>query len=141
MQDGKILIAEDLTLSPQLTRTQFLASASGHTAQHVVNNSAYQAYSFTAQITDAVPCVFTLYFHEDTLRDAMVYPLWTAPAGEWLDSQFALEQENRFRNDALLVTLLGTPPYSYSWGEVLSIYDNRAGCSGILIRYAQSGRQ
>lgn len=136
MKNGKIAVAKNLTISPQLTRAQFLASKLGGSPRQVINNCPHTAFKFTAQMSVGVPCVFTLYFLDDSLREIMAYPLWTQPLSEWLDSQEALEQENKIKNDALLTELLGPPPYKYAWGEVLSVYDNKGGASCILVRFS-----
>lgn len=51
MKNGEIAVAKDLTISPQLTRAQFLASELGGSARQVINNYANTAFTFTAQIS------------------------------------------------------------------------------------------
>jgi hypothetical protein len=135
MKNGKLTVAENLLISSQLTKSEFLVSQVGHQAQLVVNNLPYTKYRFTAPTDLGLLSVLTLTFVGEILRDVNIYPLWTKESTQWTDSQQLIEQANKLYNDTLLEKLLGDPPYKYSWGEIMSIYDQKGGSSSIIIRY------
>lgn len=135
MKDGRLVVAYDLVLSSQLTKSQFLASSMSRNAQLLLINYPYTKYKFTSVLEVGLECILIVSFVGEALQEIYIYPLWTEQPTQWFDAQQSVEQANKKRNDRLLENLLGTPPYEYSWGEITSIYDQKGGSSGIVVRY------
>ena len=84
----------------------------------------------------------TLYFEGPRLDYVQLF-LWLSgeqEGGSWDDWTYEAEMERKRLQEAGLAAWLGgTAPYQFGWGEVRSIYDDRAACSLVLVRYRREG--
>ncbi len=128
-------------VSPALTRAAFLDSPLGAQARVWVRNEPHCSYRVEVQL-GAEPFVVVLQFLGQALRSvslAMLRGRWGSTS--WDDWSEAVERERQDAHDAWLREQLGSPPYTYAWGEIESSYDPRSGASAIVIRYAAPSRR
>jgi hypothetical protein len=126
---------------PALTRAAFLDSPLGAQARVWVRNEPHCSYRVEVQL-GAEPFVVVLQFLGQTLRSvslAMLRGRWGSSS--WDDWSEESEREKQRAHDAWLSAQLGSPPYTYGWGEVESTYDPRSGSSSIVIQYAAPPRR
>src|SRR5438045_4028437 len=116
-------------IGPWLTLPDFLESAAGRRARQIVDNAAWQSFRFTTESGINV----ILLFRGGTLAQVQ-FALESNPPGSWTQLDGS-EVQKKQHHDAMLLQELGAPPYSYSWGSVISILDEKTGGSLIIVRY------
>jgi hypothetical protein len=129
LEKGKLIIR------PDVNRDEFVASSLGESARPIVQNNQYATYSVTFNIGTSLFCA-SLVFESQKLHSVQVKKI--NPGTTWSNWSEAEELEHKSEHDRLLFSLLGTPPYKFVWGEIVSMYDPRSGSANINIQYRKS---
>jgi hypothetical protein len=133
---GEITIGEPpMIIGPRLTKTNFLCSPAGGSARLSVSNLSYSTYLFTL-VEGIDKFAIRLVFDGQCLSNANLVKADSTTA-KWNNWSEERELRRKQEHDHLLVASLGSSPYSFPWGEVVSDCDPRSGASNISIRYKQ----
>lgn len=112
-----------------LTRASFLSTALAKDAVVTVDNEPWITYDLRPENVVLASVVF----EHDRLREVRLMLVTPADlGGEWSEAD---ELARKSRHDTWLREQLGVGDYRFSWGSVESIYDQRAICSQIVVRY------
>jgi len=135
-QTGEIEVEEGgFVIHPDISLDEFLASPSGANARLVVKSHQYSTYSFTFKIGMSL-FGLSIVFASQKLDSLRIEKFNSGSTwGNWSEAH---ELERKNEHDHLLVSFLGTPPYKFLWGEIVSIYDPRSGSSNISIQYRKA---
>lgn len=105
------------------------------TSETVIENQEFeQIYIGLYELYPNYTFGLYLQFFKNTLFDITLsaYPKTYSSWEDWTEAQ--QERETK-ANDQFLLDTLGQPPYVYSWGRIVSCYDQRSGNSFIIISY------
>lgn len=122
LNDGKIV------LSPNLSKEQFKKS-------HLYSGGKIEP-SYSLKILQEInnkSFFVTLFFPNEFLEK--IYLTEATKSTGWGDWSEEKELEKKQRHDKWLNSILGEGPYSYSWGEIKSLYDRKGGVSLVIIIY------
>ncbi|MED4125627.1 hypothetical protein P4631_00415 [Halalkalibacterium halodurans] len=73
----------------------------------------------------------TVYFNNDKLKEVHLYEANEKNSwGEWSEES---ELKTKKNHDDWLMSILGSPPYEYPWGQVGSVFDRKALISSIMV--------
>lgn len=122
-------------IPPELTRSDFLSSALGASASVCVENEPWCSWNLSPAVTNGKKWYLQLCFHADRLTRVGVTVADPNERQSWADWSREKEQDRKVQHDVLLTNDLGTPPYNFSWGKVLSVFDERSGGSSIIVEY------
>jgi hypothetical protein len=123
---------ESVTLGPFTDRRSFLDTAPGIASRNSVNNRQWSTYTFSTNESEG-DFVINVVFCEDSLSEIRLSK--GDSTSSWSDWSQNRELNRKKIHDRLLMQVLGEGPYRYSWGEVMSIFDEKAGASEVIIRY------
>ncbi len=129
-EDGTIQFATG-TIDPGQQRDAFLATPLGRTATLSLQNGDWAHYKMRPE----AGIVTTLLF--DGTRLDRVFLLIETPADEsgvWTE---AMELQRKDVHDRWLHFELGVGPYNYSWGRIVSHFDERDCVSEIIVSYGR----
>lgn len=128
--NGSVTFASG-TIGPRMDRTAFLNSTVGAAAAKVIENADYIHLHFHPE-----PGVHaSALFKEDRLQRLFVLMIMpTDDASAWTEAH---ELERMVVHDDWLRRELGSPPYEYAWGSVVSEYDAKGCESEIILTYAK----
>ncbi len=80
--------------------------------------------------------IYASVFFKGEKLDMVTWTVDLPPFGTtWADWSLEKEMQIKAYNDVLLEQDLGSPPYEFSWGTVVSVYSERSDASLIVIRY------
>jgi len=123
----------DLLIKPNLNLQDFKNSELGKKAKKKTQFGDFESYliedytifnrTFSPVLMFAKSCISSIQFYSEDESKG-----W----GEYSSSD---EKNKKKRNDELLQKILGDPPYNFGWGNIESIYDQKAGYSYIIINY------
>ena len=127
--DGSISFAHG-TLASAQKRTGFLASELGRSASMKLVSEDWWHASFKPETDILARAVFK----GDHLHQVIILRSITSDDdGEWSVEN---ELKRKSIHDAWLHSEMGAPPYTYSWGDVVSEYDQKGCVSEIIVTYA-----
>jgi hypothetical protein len=127
--DGSITL-ERGAIQAGTNRSRFLDTPLGREAKNDFVNESWRHY----RIEPEPGIVGSIHFNGE--RMDRVFLLMTIPSddsNEWTEQH---EHERKARHDAWLHAELGEPPFEYTWGKVVSEFDDRACISEIIVTYA-----
>jgi hypothetical protein len=110
-------------------RARFLGSAIGKTAREQLVNEDWRHY----HIEPEVGIVGTVLFKGESID--RIFLTMRIPSDDSKERTLAHERDRKAMHDRWLQQELGRPPYSYSWGNVVSEYDARDCASEIIVVY------
>jgi hypothetical protein len=134
MVEGVLSLPDGFTISRGLTKSAFLAAKKGE-AIVIVENPPFSSYKLPAIPLYGVQIILTLYFVGEVVSEIHLYPLWGITSDGWGQQTLPEAEEAKRNNNRLLEQILGTPPYVYKWGEIMSILDQKSSFGQIIIRY------
>jgi hypothetical protein len=85
---------------------------------------------------DSLFAILRLLFEGSSLREIHIVLRERSETSSWSDWSIEAEVSRKVLHDAWLLDRLGPGPYSFGWGEVLSVHDERGGFSEVIIRFA-----
>ena len=130
---GQLVCGSSSVAQPLMAEDTFRQSKHGSEAEEYLMGENWKAYRFLVESEDGCFGVLLL-FHDGTLHECH---LGSATEGEsWGDFSVENERERKICHDRLLARWLGAPPFTYPWGEVVSILDPKDSTALIIIRYA-----
>jgi len=127
--DGSVAFAEG-TIGRRMDKQAFLRSRIGESAKEALVNGPWSTYKISPEPGVAGSVIF----EGNHLRQ--LFLLLRLPSDDTSGWSDEAEQERLALHDEWLKAELGKPPYRYVWGEVESSFDPRAGCSDIVLHYA-----
>jgi hypothetical protein len=116
-------------IRPEMDRALFLDSASGKSAKERLVNDEWRQY----QIEPEVGIVGGILFKDDKIE--RIFLTMRMPSDSSKRWSVEGELQRKAKHDEWLRMELGSPPYRYSWGNVVSDYDARACASEIIVVY------
>ncbi len=126
-----------VTISPTLTRDAFLATTWGAAAEHWVTNEPWHSWRLAEVApSNGIDLIVVLFFHEQTLRSVELCHSDPKFGTSWEDHSMEKEMARKDSHDAWLAACIGEAR-KFDWGEVFSAYDQKAGNSGIVIKYVE----
>ena len=134
-QNGEILIDGVVVIKPGMSEEEFTKSLYGSKAELFLTNEGYSDYQLTVEHPDDLGVAMILIFKEDTIESVEFNPLWEGSPRSWSEWSLETEMEIKRKNDLFLKENLGEPPYQYSWGRVVSVFDKRDQASDIIVTY------
>jgi hypothetical protein len=130
VSDGTIVF-EAGTIASGVTRTQFLQTALGRNAKEELVNPKGQWRHVAIDPEPGIAA--TLIFQDERLHQVFIaMRIPTDEAGEWT---MELELHRKAVHDDWLLKELGTPPYRFPWGIVVSEVDYKGVASEIIVEY------
>jgi len=133
--DGEIVTDKGDSISSSLTKSTFTRGRLYDQAEIFVENKYRVSYKLREQYLHKLPCTIILYFVIGRLNEIHIYPEWKGSTDKWTIDHTQEELKRQKLNEDWLKQLLGEPPYQYYWGEVVTIFDEKSGCSSVIIRY------
>lgn len=129
-----------LKLGPALTVEEFLASPLAKDAKTLVTNEDWCSWSLPPHFMNSSSFAVSLFFHNGTFRKGRLARLHLASVdpkfGEsWCDWTKEREESRKQFHDDWLTCALGQSGGLWPWGRVDSVFDQKSGCSIIIVRY------
>ena len=118
-------------IGPQSMET-FRASALGRNARLIAVSGRWETYS-AATASGTEEFALTLLFFGARLAEIHLAKI--KAGASWANWSKENELKTEEEHNRLLAAVLGQPPYQFSWGEVLSVFDPKSGASKIVVRY------
>jgi len=139
-KDTGILKLNELTVSPSITCEEFLSSSVGKKAGIFLENTPFCSYRLEMELPDekrkAGKWSVILYFSGNTIEMVSLTVLDDMYGTSWDDWSEEKEMERKKYHDEWLEFYIDLKsPYSFPWGEIISVYDSRTGGSSIFIKY------
>ncbi len=135
---GKIQMSlGDIYVSPLFTREQFLASPIAGQCRELVRNEPFCSFALPAIQFDGHSFAWSLWFRGSVLQRVSIECADAKFGSSWSDWSEEREMARKRFHDSFLQTVLG-PDWNqrhFSWGKVLSVYDQKGGFSSIQIIY------
>ena len=126
--NGVITFASGI-ISRALSRSDFLKSPAGAGAE-VLNINAVSA---TYRIHPETGVIASVRFREDSLElVSLLFAMKDDTGVSWTRER---EFERKAIHDKWLLEEIGPPPYQFSWGEIESLFDEKACVSDIIVGY------
>ncbi|WP_438000687.1 hypothetical protein WMF26_13555 [Sorangium sp. So ce185] len=135
-QTGEIELASGLRIGPSYSEAQFLSSPLARTANALSQAHPRSGYRTARQRIGFRTFRITLHFFSGKLASVELFEVGAESKAFWNDWSEKEEAERKANHDAWLESMLGAPPYEYSWGKVTSEHDPRGGYSSIVVRFA-----
>jgi hypothetical protein len=135
---GEIDLAFGVRIGPSYTEAQFLSSKLARNSK-AMSDPEWSGYRMERQLLAGRQFRVSLQFRRGRLVAVELFQVGAVSKASWDDWSEREELERKADHDAWLDALLGPPPYSYPWGEVVSQHDPRGGYSSIVVRYAAPG--
>ena len=132
---GSVCIHGSMCIPANLTRRDFFMSSLGRRSKPLIRNEPYMSWDLPAvELPDKI--IFSRIFFNGEKMDMVTWTVDLPPFGAtWADWSLEKEMQIKAYNDALLEHDLGSPPYEFAWGKVVSVYSERDDASLIVIRY------
>jgi hypothetical protein len=128
--DGSVAFP-DGNIIRHMDRQTFLQSQIAKSSKVAVANEPWVTYNFTPE--PGVSC--NAIFKNDCLQQLfLLMSMPTDDPSQWTADR---EHERKRKHDEWLRMELGSPPYNYSWGSVVSEFDPRGCVSDIIVTYAE----
>jgi hypothetical protein len=133
---GKVQFPEwDFSLSPSVTRSEFLKSNLGQNAKPEVLNEPYASWRINPSPLYDKWWTVVAYFNGERLY-SITLAAWNDEDGpKWSDWSDAGERKLEKYHSSVLAKIFGRTPYKFSWGTVESFYDKRSASAHIHIGY------
>lgn len=128
---GELVLTDTLRIGPWLSHRQFLSSPLYKRATSLIHNEGWHSYRIEPTIINQHKFYIRLQFLHSTLK----WIDFVAGGGVDID-----ESEQQRIHDRLLEGWLGTGPYEYEWGDVVSSYDPRSDSSSVIVSYKNNER-
>ena len=127
----------DQSLGRNLSEEEFVGSALGTTAQRVRNSGTRRYYEIWRHINAEREVGVTLGFPTGGVlqRISAKFLKSEVRAAEWSKS---LENEIKILHDQWLRAQLGSPPYQFRWGKVISAIDQHGYSANVVIDYTET---
>jgi hypothetical protein len=132
-QSGALVVAGE-TIPSGLSENAFSRSQLGQQAMRTPTTGGWVVYS-NIKIDDAG---LVMRFLDGKLTEISL--AWGERSGGWGGWSEVKEASENSAQNKWLASKLGLPPYSFEWGNVESLQDQKAGGSQILIRYNSKRR-
>jgi len=123
----------DAFLSPSIKQKDFLVSPIGKRANLFVKNKEYVSYKAKPEEFEGIEYIPLFCFKNEELIEIQLHNF--TESSSWDDFDDSVLRIAKNQNDSLLKASLGHQPFRFSWGEVISFVDKKAGSVGIIIRY------
>lgn len=118
------------TIHPSLTRGEFIASTPG--ARPLLSNGEYTTCQFAAASGED-RYVINLNFKGEFLNSVQIAKIIGSQGPDRWTSESELRR--KVEHDRILLETLGSPPYSFPWGEISSIFDAKSASINISVQY------
>jgi hypothetical protein len=126
----------DISLSPALSRAEFLSSSLAKDAKIDVSNEPYCSWRIKPSLWNDKWWTVVVYFFDQKIQ-MLTLSAWKDENEPCWENWSEKEEMNRKKyHSRVLFRLLGIPPYRFSWGKVVSIYDEKSASSSIVISYS-----
>jgi hypothetical protein len=138
---GKIKFsANEIMISGQLTREQFLSSTLAAQSQVIVRNEPYCSFNLPKVNFEEHSFAWSLWFHNSILQSVSIACCDSKFGTSWSDWSEDKQKACKQFHDDLLVSIFGENFGSgrFLWGSVQSTYDVRAGSSSIKVIYSSN---
>jgi hypothetical protein len=135
---GEIELGNGLRIGPAYTEAQFLSSPLARMSKALSRTQPWSGYRTARQRISDRTFRVTLHFLTGKLAAVELFEVGAESKAFWNDWSEREEEERKASHDAWLASLLGAPPYRYSWGDVTSEFDPRGGYSSIVVRFARA---
>lgn len=123
---------ENLTISKVDTKSSFLTKNSTLILD-TFNNNEWITY----RLINFQEVIISLIFNGEKLKQIHLVSIDPNSGGDWNSWSIESEKVRKQIHDKWLTTDLYTQPYVYEWGKVDSVYDDKSGCSQIIIHYTE----
>lgn len=127
--------AVSFVIHPALTREEYLSTPLAGAC--VMRNEPFASFTPGVLELSGHPFNFTLYFHCSDLTSIDLMTTDESFGTSWADWSEDKELQRKRFHDSWLSKVLGNDryPYDYTWGTVVSVYDQKAGFSYVSIKY------
>jgi hypothetical protein len=125
------IIGRNWEFAPGLTLENFEASESSKAAKRISNISPH--YQLRTVLASGWHCGLILMFVNNSLNKVLLG--FSEKGLDWSDWSKEGELRRKENHDAFLREQLGSPPYNFSWGRVMSVIDPHDSTARISIRY------
>ncbi len=132
---GTVCISSDICVRADLTRHSFYTSGLGKKSKPSIRNEPWMSWNLPAVKLADKEIFSSIFFNGEKLDMVDVAFNLDPSATTWADWSLEQELRNKAFHDALLEHDLGSPPYEFPWGKVVSIYSERTEASLIVITY------
>ena len=133
---GAIYLPESILITAEMTRLDFEASSLGKNSKLFVKNDPWNSFHLPKIVLADKRLNVIVFFEWNRLTRVDIAFNLDLNVTTWADWSYENEMANKKYHDALLEENLGQPPYVFSWGKVISVYDERSEGSEIIITYA-----
>src|SRR5262245_19738856 len=123
-------------IGQSFTESRLLSSALSKGARALATDVEKGSYRTARHLVSVQTFRLILRFHNAKLVAAEMVHVHRHSKVSWDDASEQEEQARKATHDAWLERLLGKPPYTYPWGEIISKSDPQGGYSHIVVRYA-----
>ena len=137
---GEVVVESvPIRLGPSFTRSAFQSSPLSNTSHQLIKNEPFCSFLVAPREISGLVFFISLWFFGEQLE---FISLATDDGSNRSWSNWSKEAEIKRKSihDRWLASLLGPAPYLYNWGEIMSVYDPKAGDSSIIIRYSWKGK-
>lgn len=116
-------------ITPDLSRSEFLSTPVGTGAEALKINEPFATF----RIRPETGVIASVRFREDSLEMVSVlFEMKGESDNNWTRKR---ELERKAIHDKWLREEIGPPPYRYSWGEIESLFDEKACVSDIVVGF------
>ncbi len=134
---GSIVInSPALRITRQMTRNDYLQSQLFPISSPLNQNPPWSRYGFKSVLIDNNNFAGNICFKAEKLYSLSLVVIRLEFGSSWTEWCEEKELQRKIFHDNLLKDNFGyAEPYSFSWGKVISLYDQKAGCSAIDMYY------
>jgi hypothetical protein len=126
--DGSVEF-EGGTVAPRMNRDAFAQTSLGRQSRRELVNKEWWHFHLKPEAGVGADVLY----RDDVLhRIDIQMEIPSDSAGEWTEAR---ELERKALHDDWLAREFGAAPYTYVWGEILSVYDAKGVIGEIIVRY------
>lgn len=131
---GEILI-NNVKVGSKFTKEDFIHSRLNDEVLSKDEDIYTNYYLKLQKIGEKLFVVRILFNHNGKLSEVLLSIALDGKIPSWENWSEEQQLLNKRENDTWLYEIIGRPPYTFSWGRIISVYDNLAGSSHIRILY------
>lgn len=132
IEAGEFKLKSGAVLSGALTRSEFLSSFEGGSSSTVVENEPHHSFKFKDEDESIIIVVCFKGENLNTVEFCLDDPKYGSSWSEWSEEK---EMKRKKDHETWLKTKGLAHGKVYSWGCVKSVYDQRAGCSTVVVSF------
>jgi len=129
-----------LRLGPDFTRTELQSCLLANSSSVLIRNESFCSFSIGLYEITGLHFIISLWFYDEKLDCIDLVHSDKKFGSSWADWSESRELDRKHVHDEWLISLLGSPPYTYDWGTISSDFDKKSGGSSIVIRYSWQGK-